>query len=118
VDEKGCGVISERKFVAVDNPHANKLTVHILAAVAEHEREMISERTKAALQAAKARGVRLGNPQLARAAKRGVAAVRANVALPGSRLGVPAQKKAPSVCRGFKVMRKHLEETARRYQKP
>ena len=69
---------SSVEFVAVDNPHANKLTVHILAAVAEHEREMISERTKAALQAAKARGVRLGNPQLAKAAKRGVAAVRAN----------------------------------------
>jgi DNA invertase Pin-like site-specific DNA recombinase len=66
------------EFTAVDNPHANKLTLHILAAVAEHEREMISERTKAALQAAKARGVRLGNPQLAKAAKRGVAAVRAN----------------------------------------
>ena len=46
------------EFVAVDNPHANKLTVHILAAVAQHEREMISERTKAALRAAKARGTR------------------------------------------------------------
>jgi DNA invertase Pin-like site-specific DNA recombinase len=46
------------EFVAVDNPHMNKLTIHILAAVAEHEREMISERTKAALQAAKARGER------------------------------------------------------------
>jgi len=51
------------EFVAVDNPHASKLTIHILCAVAEHEREMISERTKAALQAAKARGVRLGNPE-------------------------------------------------------
>jgi DNA invertase Pin-like site-specific DNA recombinase len=66
------------EFVAVDNPHATKLTVHILAAVAEHEREMISERTKAALKAAKARGTRLGNPQLAKAAKRGTAAVKAN----------------------------------------
>jgi len=52
--------------------------VHILAAVAQHEREMISERTKAALKAAKARGTRLGNPQLAKAAKRGTAAVKAN----------------------------------------
>src|SRR6516162_4186183 len=40
------------EFVAVDNPHANKLTVHILAAVAQHERDLISQRTKDALQAA------------------------------------------------------------------
>ena len=51
---------SNVEFIAVDNPHATRLTLHILAAVAEHEREMISVRTKAALQAAKARGKRLG----------------------------------------------------------
>ena len=49
---------SNVEFIAADNPHANRLTVHILAAVAEHERAAISERTKAALAAAKRRGVK------------------------------------------------------------
>jgi len=51
------------EFVACDMPSANKFTVHIFAALAEHEREMISQRTKAALSALKARGVKLGKPQ-------------------------------------------------------
>ena len=43
-------------FVACDNPHANKLTIHILAAIAEYESELISARTKAAMAAAKEQG--------------------------------------------------------------
>jgi DNA invertase Pin-like site-specific DNA recombinase len=74
------------EFVAVDFPQANRLTVHILAAVAEHEREMISQRTKAALAAAKKRaeanGKRLGNPNgaaaLRRAGKGNAAAAASN----------------------------------------
>ena len=66
------------EFVAVDNRHANKLTVHILAAVAQHEREMIAQRTKDALQAAKARGVVLGNPKLDAVRDRAVASVKAD----------------------------------------
>ena len=54
-------------FVAVDMPNANRLTLHVMAAFAEHEREAISTRTKAALAAARARGVRLGGPDPRRA---------------------------------------------------
>ena len=68
-------------FVAVDMPQANKLTIHIIAAMAEYERDMISQRTKAALTQAKACGVKLGNPTNApQAAQKGREAIQKRVA--------------------------------------
>ena len=60
------GLIESRvDFACCDNPHANKAMLQMLAVFAEHEHEMISQRTKAALARAKARGILLGNPRLA-----------------------------------------------------
>jgi len=47
-------------IAAADMPQANRFLLHVMAAVAEHETRMISDRTRAALAAAKARGVMLG----------------------------------------------------------
>jgi DNA invertase Pin-like site-specific DNA recombinase len=57
---------TENRFVSLDRPEASPFELHSYAAVAEQEARAISARTRAALQAAKARGVRLGRPRGAR----------------------------------------------------
>lgn len=54
-------------FIAVDMPHADKFTVGIMALVAEKERDLISQRTRDGLAAARRRGIKLGNPRPAKA---------------------------------------------------
>lgn len=74
------------KFTVAEMPDATELTVNVYAAMAQHERKLISERTKAALAAAKARGQRLGNPCFARGEQ-----------IPGS--GAPAHINAGRIAR-------------------
>ncbi len=83
-------------FLAVDMPTASRLTVHILAAVAEHEREMISARTKAALAAAKARGRKLGWAIDGRS-KDQLEAARKGASVRRSRAGVQADNVLPII---------------------
>jgi DNA invertase Pin-like site-specific DNA recombinase len=53
---------SKVRFICADMPEANEMTLSFMAVLADYERKAISDRTRAALQAAKARGVVLGNP--------------------------------------------------------
>ena len=77
-------------FVAADLPDANHMVVGVMALIAQHEREAISKRTKEALQAAKRRGVVLGNPNGARALRR---------AGKGNRASLQAIKAGPTSTR-------------------
>ncbi|WP_080054406.1 recombinase family protein [Spirosoma aerolatum] len=124
-------VKSDVEIVVTDNPHANRFTIHILAAVAEEQRQRISETTKAALDAARKRGVVLGKhgktlawrnkkaadefanqlaPILKSLKKRGVITVRA-IAQELNRQGVPtfrgdSQWHPSTVC----VVQKRLKQ--------
>ena len=102
---------SDIEFVRCDNPHANRLTVHILAAVAEDEARQFSERTKAALKAAKARGKKLGSARPGHwngREHRRVAGARA-----ASKAGVEARRErmreADRIV--WPLIREHIDET-------
>jgi DNA invertase Pin-like site-specific DNA recombinase len=83
-------------FVVADFPEANSLTLHLLAAAAEYEARLISERIKASLSAAKARGVKLGGPpEIARINIR--AAIPASAAARATRSRLWANDLAPTL---------------------
>lgn len=89
------------RFVAADMPEANNFTVGIMALVAQQEREATSKRTKEALQAAKARGTKLGNPNGAAALLR---------AGKGNAAGVEAVKvKAQAYAQEMRAVVEHLQ---------
>jgi DNA invertase Pin-like site-specific DNA recombinase len=98
------------KFVACDLPEANTLTIGVIAAMAQHEREVISQRTKSALGALKARGVKLGNPQnlTPEAIKKAAAARTANA------LAAPANRIATELATLYKANGLSLSAIARK----
>ncbi len=86
-------------FVAADMPNADRFMLHVYAAMAEEEGRRISERTKAALAAAKARGVELGkNGKVLAAKNRQEAAIFAkSVAINFEKLGITRDMKLLSI---------------------
>lgn len=105
-------------FVACDMPDANALTVGIMAVIAQAESQMISDRTKAAMQAAKARGQRFGNPNgaapLRRAGKGNSATCEAQRAAALTRAHDLADVLADLEDRGFSTLQAQADELNKR----
>jgi DNA invertase Pin-like site-specific DNA recombinase len=103
---------SGARFIAADMPEADETMVHVMAAFAQRERKAISTRTREALAAAKARGVKLGNPQgaapLLRANKGNSAAIEARAATAGQF----ARERAQDVAEVREAGAKSLREIA------
>src|ERR1017187_6369743 len=87
---------SKVKFVAVDLPEANNLTVHIMSAMAEYEAKAISERTTVALAAAKRRGVKKDGTPLVLGGRKMSADRWACVAAKGRKAGTEARSAEAS----------------------
>jgi DNA invertase Pin-like site-specific DNA recombinase len=102
------------EFICADMPHATRLTVHILAAVAQHEREMISARTKAALEAAKRRGVKLGGDRgyviTAKARAAGKAARRAKAEARAADIAPVVKELQAAGCESLRAIAAGLDE--------
>jgi DNA invertase Pin-like site-specific DNA recombinase len=101
-------------FVAADMPQANRLTIGIMAVMAEDERRRISERTKAALAAAKRRGVKLGGDRGARltikARKAGNAAMQAKAQSRATDLAPVVKELQAAGCESLRAIAAGLEE--------
>lgn len=100
---------SRVEFAACDNANANKLTLHVLAAVAQDEAERISTRTRDALRAAKARGTKLGS------ARPGWAEEHGEARLLGARRG--AEKSVASRQKAAEAAYADLYDDLRRWRK-
>src|SRR3984885_4051102 len=89
---------SDVDFIAADFPLANRFTIHILAAVAEYEAKLISERTKAAMTAAKVRGRKFGGMRGSPPYRFSAAARSARIRAERERAKVRALDFAPLLC--------------------
>jgi DNA invertase Pin-like site-specific DNA recombinase len=103
------------KFQALDIPEANTLTLGVMAVLAQHEREIISARTRAALAARRARGLPLGTPRdmSAHAARASALARAVNTEKAKTRaaLVAPAIKSARSAgCASLRQVAEHLDK--------